>query len=157
MGLINYQRGRVSRVADTEIVLWSYILIRLPGSIPGVVWVGRIKKIGGWYLQKIEVIRNFERSLIIIIFIFPDVVLFNNIEDVDVSKSRRQSSDSHTAIVASIPQYPDITERDEKENQELEEKSEGAKKGKNGGKFIYLFKILQFLITLTIKVKFPYI
>ena len=62
---------------------------------------------------------------------------------------------------------PDIMGSDEKENQELSKpsldnsmevkSSEGAKKGKTRGKFIYLFKVLQFLITITMKVKFPYI
>ena len=32
----NYQRGRVSRVADNELVLLIAHLIRSPGSIPGV-------------------------------------------------------------------------------------------------------------------------
>ena len=34
--LINYHRGRVSRVADTELILWPHTSIRLPGSTPAV-------------------------------------------------------------------------------------------------------------------------
>ena len=34
-GLVVYQRGRVSRVADTELILLIAHLIRPPGSIPG--------------------------------------------------------------------------------------------------------------------------
>jgi len=44
MNLLNcevYQRGRVSRVADTELILSIAHLTRLPGSIPGVGWVRR--------------------------------------------------------------------------------------------------------------------
>ena len=44
MSLLNcdiYQRGRVSRVAYTELVLLIAHLIRPPGSIPGVGWVKR--------------------------------------------------------------------------------------------------------------------
>ena len=37
-----YQRGRVSRVADTELVLLSYTSIRPQGSIPGVDELGAI-------------------------------------------------------------------------------------------------------------------
>ena len=39
MSLLNcefYQRGRVSRVADTELIQLIAYLIRPPGSIPGV-------------------------------------------------------------------------------------------------------------------------
>ena len=36
-----YQRGVVSRIADTELLLWSHISIRPPSSIPGVGWVRR--------------------------------------------------------------------------------------------------------------------
>ena len=44
MSLLNceiYQRGRVSRVADTEFILLIIHLIRPPSSIPGVWWVKR--------------------------------------------------------------------------------------------------------------------
>ena len=36
-----YQRGRVPRPADTELVLLISRIIRLPGSILGVIWVRR--------------------------------------------------------------------------------------------------------------------
>ena len=49
MSLLNceiYQRGRVSRVADTELLLLIAHLTRPPGSIPGVggVWRNQTKK-----------------------------------------------------------------------------------------------------------------
>ena len=39
-----YQRGRLSRVADTELILHIALLIRPQGSIPGAGWVKNIPK-----------------------------------------------------------------------------------------------------------------